>query len=257
MIAQIVNFIILLVVLRLLLYRPILNAMDERERRIAQRIASAEETRAKAEEIEADYIEKRSKIEREKDAILAEARDKAKERAGQMLTEAREEIERKKGQWLETLHRDRDNFVKTLDREASTRVLATSEKALRDLADEGLNSRIAGKFVGRLKGLPEGEIAEFRSALRDSGGKLALISAFELDEQSMKNLAISIKERFGEIAIDWQIDSGKIGGIELRAGGKKLEWSIEDYIDELKEAIRAAFDEATPKTTDKAKAEDE
>jgi len=257
LIAQVVNFIILLVILRALLFKRIIKTMDEREARIAKRISDAEETRAKAEEIEREYTEKRDEIQRQKESIIAEAKEDAKQRADKIMSEARDDVDRKKKEWLETLRKDKENFFKRLNKEATERVIATAEKALGELADQGLNTRIIDKFANRLKELPEGEIEEFQEALKDADGKMSVITAFELDSEGKKALETAVKERFGDSEADWEIESGKIAGVELRAGGKKLEWSIEEYIGELREAIRVAFDEMTEERKEKSEDDDE
>ena len=54
-IAQIINFLVLLLLLRRFLYKPILNAMEERERKVAERLESARQERVRAEEERARY----------------------------------------------------------------------------------------------------------------------------------------------------------------------------------------------------------
>lgn len=257
LIAQVVNFLILVIILRKLLYKRIINTMDEREARIAKRISDAEETKAKAEEIERDYTEKRDEIQRQKESIIAEAKEDAKERADKIMSDAREDVEAKKEKWLENLRKDKENFVKRLNKEATERVIATAEKALTELADEGLNTRIIEKFAIRLKELTESEIEEFKSALESEESRMSIITAFELDDSAKNSLVETAQERFGKVSATWEIESGKIAGVELRAGGKKLEWSIEEYIGELREAIRVAFDEMTEERKEKSKDDDE
>ncbi len=256
LIAQIVNFLILVIVLRALLYKRIIKTMDERERRIAESISNAEEKEAKAEEIEREYRNKRDEIEREKDSIIVTAKEDAEKRSKEMISTARDEIEQKKSKWLETLRRDKENFVKQLNREASERVLATARKVLREMADEGLNSRIVEKFGERLQGLPDDEIAGFSKALEDANRELTIISAFDLTDEESETIQDALKERFGDIEATVKTESDKIAGIEVRAGGKKIEWSIEEYIEELQESVRIAFEEMTEERKEESETED-
>lgn len=252
LIAQVVNFLILVVVLRALLYKRIIKAMDEREARIAEKISSAEEKEARAEEIQKEFKNKRDEIDKKRDSIIAEAREDANQKANEIMAKAREEVEQKKEEWLAALRKDKENFVKKLNRKATDRVLTTARKILREMADEGLNSRIVHKFSSRLEGLTDDDIEEFRNALKDEGGEMTIVSAFELDDDEMSSLISSIKDRFGAVEATSKVASEKIAGVELRAGGKKLEWSIEEYIDELQEGIRVAFEQMTAETKKKS-----
>lgn len=256
LIAQIVNFLILVIVLRALLYKRIIKTMDERERRIAESISDAEEKKAKAEEIEREYRNMRDEIEREKNSIIATAKEDAERRSKEMMTTARDEIKQKKSEWLKALRRDKENFVKQLNREASERVLATARKVLREMADEGLNSRIVEEFCERLRELPDDEIADFNRALKDANRELTIISAFDLTDEEFAIIQNALKKLFGDIEATVKTESDKIAGIEVRAGGKKIEWSIEEYIDELQESVRIAFEEMTEERKEKSETKD-
>ena len=61
-IAQVVNFLILVWLLKRFLYRPILNAIDAREKRIAAKIADADAKEAEAQKQREEYQQKNEAI---------------------------------------------------------------------------------------------------------------------------------------------------------------------------------------------------
>ena len=104
LIAQIINFLLLLVLLRVLLYKPILNMLDQRAARVRESIANAEAIKQRLALAQQEYAEQVDRGRREGQVIIAQAmkvadrvRDEAKTQAQQeaehFLTRARAEIE--------------------------------------------------------------------------------------------------------------------------------------------------------------------
>ncbi|MDP6605878.1 MAG: F0F1 ATP synthase subunit B [Dehalococcoidia bacterium] len=115
LIAQLVNFLILLVVLRLFLYRPLLNMLDERKRRISEGLNRAEEAavQASASEDEARRVidearaEGREAVQRSQEAaerLRAELEERAREQAEQIVERAREEVQAERDRAIQLLH---------------------------------------------------------------------------------------------------------------------------------------------------------
>lgn len=104
---QIVNFLILLFILKKLFYKPILKHLAERRRRIKQGLKKAEEADKILEEAKKKYAEKLAdagqkaemllqETEKEAEKIILRARAKAKEEAKDILTSAREKLKKER-----------------------------------------------------------------------------------------------------------------------------------------------------------------
>jgi F-type H+-transporting ATPase subunit b len=114
LIGQIVNFLILLFVLRAVAYKPILKMLDERAARIKDGIEAAEQARREAAEMERQYQAKMEDARRENQKIIDEAmrvadrvrtdaQEQAREQSEQFLARARAEIEQEKRQAMAEL----------------------------------------------------------------------------------------------------------------------------------------------------------
>ena len=104
LIAQIINFLLLLVLLRVLLYKPILNMLDQRAARVRESTENAEAIKQRLAQAQQEYAAQVDRGRREGQAIISQAmqvadrvRDEAKtqaqQEAEQFLTRARAEIE--------------------------------------------------------------------------------------------------------------------------------------------------------------------
>ena len=104
LVAQIINFSLLMVLLTALMYKPVLKMLDERATRIRESLEKAEEVKREAERTEQQFQARIQESRQEGQAILAqatksgerlieEARQRAREEGESLLTRARTEIE--------------------------------------------------------------------------------------------------------------------------------------------------------------------
>src|SRR6202167_2371189 len=87
--AQAINFLILVWLLKRFLYKPILNAIDEREKGIATQLAAAQATKAEAQHEHDDFQQKNETFDRERAALMKKAADEAQTERQRLLDEAR------------------------------------------------------------------------------------------------------------------------------------------------------------------------
>ncbi|HUE75248.1 MAG TPA: F0F1 ATP synthase subunit B [Chloroflexota bacterium] len=107
LLAQIINFFLLLVLLRLVAYKPIMNMLDQRAARIRESMDRAESVQREAQRMEQEFAERVAEARREGQAIVTnanqiaqriqtESREKASQDAEAFLTRAREQIDRER-----------------------------------------------------------------------------------------------------------------------------------------------------------------
>ncbi len=148
----ILNFVILLLVLRAVAWKPILNALHTREASINDALDRAELARTEAERILAENRTAMQKAEEEGQRVLRESREfaeklqteasaRSQQETQRLLQDARQEIERSKQQALVELRTE----VATLAVDAAEKILKESLDADRHkrLVNEYLNQAVA------------------------------------------------------------------------------------------------------------------
>lgn len=242
--AQILNFLLLVWLLKRFLYGPIVNAMAEREQQIANRFEEAREKREAAEAEMAEYREKREALESARDEKLAEAEEAARDRRRELIDEAREEVDRLEQQWRDALRRERDTFLKELAERASRETVDLARQGLRDLADADLEREVVRVFLDRLSSLPSDRRETLVEAVRADDGDVTIHTAFDLTDEDREQL-VGRLQSVTDIPISAEVDrDGTIGfGIEIRAGGHKIAWSLSSYFADMEERIRSRIDD--------------
>jgi F-type H+-transporting ATPase subunit b len=142
LIAQIVNFAILLFVLRLVAYKPILRMLDERKRRINEGLNAAEIARAEAAQAQANIQAQLDVARREGQDIVANAQ----QIAARIQVDAREESARDREAALQRaraeIQLERDRAIAELRGEFADITVSAAEKVIGQSLDQQAHQRI-------------------------------------------------------------------------------------------------------------------
>jgi len=241
--AQIVNFLILVGLLKYFLYGRILRAMDQREERIATRLTEAEQREQEAEEERRHYQARQNELEQKQSDILDRAREQAESERKRLMEEAREEVEETKSKWYDALEREKATFLQELRQRAGRQVYHITRQALEDLATADLEQQIVDAFCRRLQDLSEEKRQELRSIFR-SGHEATITSAFELPAEAREKIE-DILKGYGQDGLElrYQTSPEVISGIELKAPGHKIAWSLDHYLEALEAETRQMLEE--------------
>lgn len=232
--AQIVNFLLLIWLLKRFLYAPVMRAMERREQRIAERLNEAHEREQAADRAAEEHREKSKALERERDQILTEARSAVETQKKEMLEEARASVAEARMSWQRQVYQEKQEFLENLSRQASETVQAIARKALRDLADAELEEQIVRTFIERLKSLDKST----RQAMAQTADDVRIASTFELDPAVRGRLTRAIHEYIAEgLDVGYERAPELLCGIEITSAGRRLSWNLAQYLGELGERV--------------------
>lgn len=237
-IAQILNFLILIWLLKKFLYRPILDAIDAREKYVADKLASAEADRAAAQEQKVEFTQKNEDFDLQRAALLHQAEQEAIQHKLQLLENAKQEIEERRIHWLESLESSQGTINRAIGLRAKQEIFSIARKTLSDLAGANLEESILERFTAKLSGLSQEERALLLSTTASPVQPMLVRTVFELTADQKSRLVNTIKSVLG---LDWPVnfESGpdQIAGIELLINDRKIDWNINDYLISLEEKV--------------------
>lgn len=246
-IAQIVNFLILVLLLRHFLYHRVVRAMDERESAIASSWKEAEESRRKAEEKAAEYRERSQEISDAREQALARAREEARELRQDLLEKARQEIDRLRREWQKGLESEEESFLAELGRRAAHEVCAISRRVLSDMANAAIERRLVERFVEQLEGLDGEDRQRF---LEGDGRSMTVRSTFSIEDDLRDRVVSALRRTLAEdLEVTFETSSDLLCGVEVTTGGYRIAWDVGDYLDRLEERVSAALRERSASVT--------
>ena len=238
--AQVLNFIVLVWLLKRFLYKPVLYAIDAREKRVAAELATAElqmtEIKKSREELQA----KGNAFNEERGALLAKAILGAKMEAERLLSNARQAADALTLQRNAALHSETARLSDELSRLAAAESINIARAALKDLGGADLEARICEVFVRRLRGIDSSTKESLGVSLKSPTGKPVVTSSFELSSRDAIAIQTALNETFSaDIHLRFETSSNMMAGMELSAGGERLSWTIADYLKTLEGKVAA------------------
>ena len=244
-IAQIINFIILVVLLKIFLYDRVIEAMDKRQQTVQDRSDQAEQQQARAEEAERDYQQQKQDLDDRREDLLAEARQQAEDLRHDQRQQAEQDLRRQKAQWLDTLGQRREDFLAELRRTAAGRLGDLAAKVLADLADSDLQQHVVAVFARRVDQLDDDRRQQLRDALAGRDGPVRVAAAFDLTEEQADTVRSAVADLTDDDApeLDLARDEDLICGLEVQAGGHAVGWNVAEYLDALQDDLNQAIDD--------------
>lgn len=259
--AQALNFLILVWLMKRFLYQPILHAIDEREKRIAEELGDADAKRAEAQRERDEFRHKNETFDQQRAALLSQAADEAKAEQQRLLSEARKAADALSAKRQETLRNDAHYLNQAISRRTQQEVFAIARKALADLATTSLEERLCKVFIRRLREMDGQAKESLAESLKTAIEPSLVRSAFALPAEQRVIIQNTLNETFSaEVHIRFETAPDLISGIELTtANGQKVAWSIADYlvslekgVDELLKEKDKPISQAEPKPEEKS-----
>ncbi len=201
--AQVVNFLILVWLLKRFLYKPILRAIDAREQEIAATLADAEAKKAEAQKERDEFQHRNETFDEQRTALLRQATDEATGERERLLDQARQDSEALRTERQGALQREQQHLNAEIARRTREEVFAIANKTLTDLAGISLEARITEVFARRLRALDDDEKEDLAKAIETICEPVLVRSAFELPAeqraaiQTALNAAFSSESRSG------------------------------------------------------------
>jgi len=237
-IAQVINFLILVWLLRRFLYKPVLSAIDERENKIASQLKDAAAKESEAKKEQAEFTKKNEKFDQQKKELMDKAVAETKEEREKLLEEARNEAAVLRSKLENALKTMKESLNRDIAQKTQQEVFSIARKTLADLASVSLEEQSAIIFVKRLNTLTNEEQQQFIKAFKSDSNPVLVRSAFELPAKQQTEIKNSVNEILGtKTQFQFKTTPELISGIELTSNGYKLSWSISEYIDSLQKSI--------------------
>lgn len=243
---QIVNFWIIVWILKKYLFKPVLSSMDKREQTIRERLRDAEEAKKNAEEEKQRLLKKIDDVEKAKSAVMADAYKKADAEYATLLKTFNAEMAGKRKAFEEQITDERE-FLRTSIKEiAGNTIVKTVATALSELADANIQSAIIEKFISKAK---SGTIEKTDDLKKyyEKNKKVSVHTSFEINETEKKQIKSIISEVVGEDVkhIDFAEDKGIICGIEVICPPLLISFGMDTYIVELQKNLDDGLAELT------------
>jgi F-type H+-transporting ATPase subunit b len=232
---QVLNFLVLVVLLYAFAYRPILNMLENRKKKIAQGLEDARvagEARANAEKEAREII---TKAQSEANQKIREATDRAESAAREVQARAEEEAAKARESALAEAALERDRVLADVRGQIAGLAIAAAQRLIGETLDERRQHALIEEFFS---GVRSGKVTVLEGESL-SGASAEITSALPLTPEEQEAVKRDILSKIGSQAtVTFRVDPSILGGLVVRVGDKVLDSSVAGQLEGLRQSLR-------------------
>ena len=233
-IAQIINFFIILFILQKLLYKPVLNAMAKRQERIQKSQIEADEKMIEAKELIAKYDKRIADIQKEKRDIMDDARKEAEEKKESLIEGYKKEADNKRKVYLKEIENEKERFTKNLRKNLGNSAIKIAAHTLDAISSKELDVEMFNTFILNLEDLTQN--IPNHDVLKEE--TVSIHSSRELSQDERKTIENVLKDQIKNLReINYETDSSLILGYELNLQTYTVHANVKNYLSEIEKDI--------------------
>ncbi len=235
---QIINFLIVVWILKKYLFKPVLNSMDIREKTIQDRLKDAEDAKIDAMHEKERLESKIHSLEKAKTDIMAESYRKADNEYSVLMKTFNAEITGKRKAFEEQMIVEREMLRNSIRDLADKSIVETISNALSDLANAKIEDQILYNFIEKLDNGKLKNQDELKKYCKKDN-PITVNTSFEISKENKKNIEDKFKKLTGEksLNINFKIDEDIVCGIEILCPPLLISYGVNTYIDEMKKNL--------------------
>lgn len=234
LLVQIFNFIVMFLVLKRFVYKPILGMLEKRRQAIAQGLEDARiaaEARANAEKEAGKII---AEAQAKAAHIVREASERAEAVAREIKAAAEAEASKAREQALAEVEAERNRMLGVLRSQVAALAIAAAQKLVGEALDEQRQHALIQEFFSGIKG---GKVTVLEDVGELQGTEAEVVSALPLTEEEQETLRKDILSKTGAQAVTFRVDPSILGGVIVRVGDKVIDGSVAGQLQLLREKL--------------------
>jgi F-type H+-transporting ATPase subunit b len=220
---QIVGFLLLVLALNAIIYRPLLNALANRRERIAEGLNQAREAETSLARAEADRQKLLDEARKEAQTLTQEARSRAEEAGRAIEAEARQEASRIREAAQAEAATERDRQLADVREQIVSLSIAAANHLLGQNLDEKRQRELVQDFFTNVPA----------NARTISGENVTVITAVPLADAEKQRFT----KELGGKNVTFRTDPAILGGVVVRSGAQEVDASFRNQLTEMRASL--------------------
>ena len=234
LIVQVIAFVIVFLTLQAWVYKPLLNLLETRKKKIEQGMEDARvaaEARASAEKEAAQII---ADAQAKAAQVVNEANERATKASQQVKADAEQDIARQRESNLAEIAMERERILGDLRGQVAALAIAAAQKLVGETLDEKRQHALLDEFFA---GIRSGKVVVLDEA-DFKGASAQVTSALPLSAEEQETVKKSILSKVGAQAISFRVDPTILGGLVITVGDKVLDGSVAGKLEGLRQSLK-------------------
>ncbi|MBN1783726.1 MAG: hypothetical protein JW812_02035 [Alphaproteobacteria bacterium] len=240
-IIQAVNFLVLVWILKRFLYKPVLNAMDNRQKAVFAKLHEAEKREKAAEKVREELTEERNRVKSESKQVLLQAQKEADSEKSKMMKITQEDMRDKQLRFEHQLEVEKKALYGAVRQLAGETLVQTAKDAMSELATKDLEKDMFTIFAEKIKGIKSDTFDSLIQAIKKEHA-VVLTSAHTPSDAEKAKIESALKEVSGvSPKMVYKENKELICGIEILADTTMVRWGFDKYIENFGRALTNAL----------------
>lgn len=230
-ILEIINFGVLLWLLRHFLYKPVLDIIESRRQKINAAVEQARADRVKAESLRDEYNDRLAQWQREREQALEKLQQEFTGQRAKQMKQLQQELDDEREKARVSLQREQQALAGSVEKTALRQGSEFAARLLTPLADATLEAALVQLFISELDNLPEAAREQVRTGAAN-GEAVTVSSVWPLDDARQDALRQALGKVLQEDnpAMTFTQDASLLAGLRVVAGGMVLGANLRDEL---------------------------
>lgn len=230
------SFLLLLIILKAWVYKPILNMLEKRRQAIAQGLEDAKvASEAKANAVkEADQIIADAQLKAA--AVVNEAASRADVAAKEIRGENEAVLAKDRAAMLEEVKAERDRVLSDLRGDVAAIAIAAAQKLIGETMDEKRQHALLNEFFS---GVKSGKVVVLEDE-KLTGSVAEVTSALPLTADEQQAVNQDLFAQLGQSAeVNYKVDPSILGGVIIKVGDRVIDGSVSGQLQAMHQSLKS------------------
>lgn len=235
---EIINFFVLLWILKKLLYNPVISVLQKRKDYISQRLREAEEAQSKVNRLKEEYQQLLKQIEEVRKTKMAEITKEVQQEKERLYQQMKKELDAQRQKFLDTLEMEKKEVLNEIKEETIHYSLVFLSKLLSTFADKNIHNKLIDIAVEGIKSINKQELDNIKEQLKDRN-VVIVETAFPISEKEIKKIKDTIRDLFDvDVSIKTEEKKSLIAGVKIHLASKMIDASLEGQLSVFENLLR-------------------
>lgn len=233
LLAQIVNFLLIMYFLNGMVIRPVLRNLEARRKRVEESLENARLADERLGNVEKDYQAKLNEAGAEAQKVRADVLASAQQEAQRVRTEAQAELERMRQQARIDAQAERNQLLADSRNQIVALVMAATNKLVGDSLDANRQKALINDFFSKVP-------AASMAGVSVNGAPVTVTSALPLTGDEQNKVKSDLSKQIGSInEVTFDVDPSILGGLVVRVGDKVIDGSMSSKVNAMRQQLSA------------------
>ncbi|MCP5348050.1 MAG: F0F1 ATP synthase subunit delta [Gammaproteobacteria bacterium] len=228
---EIINFLVLVWILKRFLYRPVLDIVDKRRQSINDELQQARQQRDEADRLKGEYENRLADWEQERQQLRDKLAEELDEERSRQLTALQEQLRSEQEKAAVSEQQRRAETSRQTELQALQQASGFAARLLQEASGPELETRLVELVLRDLDALPGDQLESLQTQWGDPPAKIDITSAFTLPAQQRQGLETALQRVTGLTPqFSYNKDDSLLAGLQISIGAWVLNMNLRDEL---------------------------